>query len=369
MNLSSAEIKRYARHLSLENVGMEGQKRLKTAKVLVVGAGGLGAPVLQYLVAAGVGTIGIIDFDVVDESNLQRQVLFTVQDIGKSKVLVAVDRLKQLNPRVTLIPYNLALDVENAKDILKGFDIIVDGTDNFSTRYLVNDTCVLLNKPFVHGSIFKFQGQVSVFNYQNGPSYRCLYPIPPSAKEAPNCSEVGVLGVLPGVVGTRMANECLKMILNIGTVLNGTVEVIDLLKNEHLHLKVQRNESNFQRTELDDSYDVACNNSAKLDATITVNELKSHLQKRSNLFLVDVREPFELEICSLEGALNIPLGQIPSRVDEIPKNKPVVVICHHGVRSANAIAFLKEHGFDNLSNLQGGVHAWALEIDSKMTKY
>ncbi len=367
--LDKEEIARYARHISLENVGLEGQQKLNSAKVLVVGAGGLGSPVLQYLTAAGVGTIGIIDQDVVDASNLQRQVLFSTGDIGKSKVEVAVERLQQLNPFLEFVAYKVALNTENALELLQDFEIIIDGTDNFPTRYLVNDACVILGKPFVHGSIFKFQGQVSVFNYQNGPSYRCLYPEPPSSEEAPNCSEVGVLGVLPGVVGTRMANECLKMILGIGSVLSGQVEVVDLLQNQHLQLKINRNESNFERTKLEESYDAIQNDAMELKATITVQELKQLLDAQPNLTILDVREPFELEICSFENSLHIPLGQIPTRIPDIPKNQPIVAVCHHGIRSANAIAFLEQNGFDKLSNLTGGIHAWAVEIDSNMATY
>lgn len=367
--LDKEELSRYARHLSLENVGLEGQQKLKSAKVLVIGAGGLGSPVLQYLTAAGVGTIGVVDHDVVDQSNLQRQVLFTTNDLGKSKVKVAIERMQQLNPHVEFVPFKVALGTENALEILETFDIIIDGTDNFPTRYLVNDACIVLNKPFVHGSIFKFQGQVSVFNFQNGPSYRCLYPEAPSAEEAPNCSEVGVLGVLPGVVGTRMANECLKMILGIGEVLSGTVEVIDLLKNQHLQLKVQRNEANFTRTSLEASYESICMDTVALKPSISVQELKKLIDNQSAFTLLDVREDFELEICSFDNSLHIPLGQILSRLNDIPRNRPLVAVCHHGIRSANAIAFLEQHGFVNISNLEGGIHSWAVEIDPEMATY
>ncbi|GAB5417210.1 MAG: molybdopterin-synthase adenylyltransferase MoeB [Crocinitomicaceae bacterium] len=367
--LNSEEIKRYARHLSLENVGLKGQERLKSAKILVIGAGGLGAPILQYLTAAGVGTIGIVDHDVVDESNLQRQVIFSISDLGKPKVKAAIDRLQQLNSFVQFQAHQMALDTSSALELLREYDIILDGTDNFPTRYLVNDACVLLNKPFVHGSIFKFQGQVSVFNYQNGPSYRCLYPTAPGAEEAPNCSEVGVLGILPGVIGTRMATECIKMILGVGSVLSGTVEVIDLLENQNVQLKVQRNEANFRRTELESSYDEVCENKEGLEAEISVTELKQRMDRQENPLILDVREPFELEICSFEGALHIPLQSLPTQMAEIPKDTPVIAVCHHGIRSANAIAFLKDQGWTNLSNLEGGIHAWAVEIDPNMAQY
>lgn len=366
--LSKEELLRYARHLSLDNVGITGQEKLKSAKVLVIGAGGLGTPILQYLTAAGVGTIGIIDHDVVNESNLQRQVLYSTEDVGKSKVFVAIERLHQLNPFVTFIPYETALSVENALEIFQQYDIVLDGTDNFPTRYLVNDACVILNKPFVHGSIFKFQGQISVFNYQNGPSYRCLYPTAPSAEEAPNCSEVGVLGVLPGVIGTKMATECLKMILGIGTILSGMVEVIDVLQNQNLSLKINRNEANFQSSKLEASYDAICNDIMELKATITPQELNQHIDSK-DVIILDVREDFELDICSFENPLHIPLGQIPTRWNEIPKDTSVIAVCHHGIRSANAIAYLEQQGFENLSNLEGGIHAWAVEIDPNMATY
>lgn len=367
--LNREEIKRYARHLSLENVGLEGQERLKSAKVLVIGAGGLGAPILQYLTAAGVGTIGIVDHDIVDESNLQRQVIFSMEDIGKPKVEAAIDRLQQLNSFVQFHAYQTALETSNALDLLRDYDIVIDGTDNFPTRYLVNDACLILDKPFVHGSIFKFQGQISVFNYQNGPSYRCLYPEAPSAAEAPNCSDVGVLGILPGVVGTRMASECIKMILGIGTVLNGIVEVVDVLQNRNVQMKVQRNDANFLPTTLESHYEAVCESPENLGERITVNELNERINAQENIVILDVRESFELEICSFEGALHIPLQSIPTRMSEIPKNTSVVAACHHGIRSSHAIAFLRENGWSNLTNLEGGIHAWATEIDPSMTQY
>lgn len=367
--LEANEIKRYARHLSLEHVGMEGQCQLKEASVLVIGAGGLGAPVLQYLTAAGVGTIGIVDHDVVDESNLQRQVIFTTADIGKSKVEVAIKRMQQLNPFVNFKPYKKALSRSNALEVLRDYDIIIDGTDNFPTRYLVNDACVILDKPLVHGSIFEFRGQLSVFNYENGPSYRCLFPEAPSAHESPNCSEVGVLGILPGVIGLRMATECIKMILGIGKVLSGLVEVVDVLENQDLQLNVQRNEANFTRTELEENYQEVCLVNDSVADSITVSALKTRLDVDQNITLLDVRETYELEICSLAGALHIPLPEIPDRMDEVPKSTPVVVLCHHGIRSARAITFLKEQGWSDLINLEGGIHAWAQEIDFDMTTY
>jgi len=367
--LKKEEQKRYARHLSLEQVGEQGQYKLKAAKVLVVGAGGLGAPVLQYLTAAGVGAIGILDFDTVDESNLQRQVIYRSADVGKYKAEAAAKHLKALNSFVDFEVYNEQLTPENALNVLKDYDIILDGTDNFPTRYLINDACIILDKPFVHGSIFKFQGQVSVFNYQNGPSYRCLYPQAPDVLEAPNCSEVGVLGVLPGLIGTQMATECIKMILGIGTVLSGKMEVVDVLENTHLKLTIQRNEANFKRMQLEANYFGSEVSKINLPTSLSVKALKAAMDSKNELVLLDVREPFELEICAFPDALHIPLGEIPNRLQEIPKDTPVVVVCHHGMRSANAIMYLHANGFKNLSNLEGGIHAWATEIDLEMMQY
>lgn len=348
---------------------MEGQERLKAAKVLVIGAGGLGAPVLQYLTAAGVGIIGIVDHDIVDESNLQRQVNFTIEDVRTSKVDASIARLSRLNPFVIFQAHKTALSTENALELFAHYDIVLDGTDNFPTRYLINDACVLLDKPFVHGSIFKFQGQVAVFNYNNGPSYRCLYPEAPGAGEAPNCSEVGVLGILPGVIGTRMATECIKMILGIGKVLSGSVEVVDLLENQNVQLTVKRNDANFRRTALEDAYEEVCETKGMLGDSITAASLHHRLSKKEDVVILDVREDFELAICAFEGALHIPLQQIPVRMSEIPKSTPVIAVCHHGVRSANAIQYLMQNGFENLTNLEGGIHTWAVEVDPNMETY
>lgn len=367
--LKKEEQKRYARHLSLEQVGEEGQHKLKSARVLVVGAGGLGAPVLQYLTAAGVECLGIMDFDTVDESNLQRQVIFRTSDIGKYKAEAAAVHLNHLNPFVNFVMYKERLSSQNALTVFQEYDIIIDGTDNFPTRYLVNDACIILDKPFVHGSIFKFQGQVSVFNYKNGPSYRCLYPEVPNALEAPNCAEVGVLGVLPGMIGTQMASECLKMILGIGTILSGEMEVIDILENKRLKLTIQRNESNFKRTTLDENYDSVVTSEKSLPHSLSVHDLNARIATNEELIILDVRERFELEICAFPDYLHIPLSEIPSRANQIPRDKPVVIACHHGIRSAHAIAYLEENGFDNLSNLEGGIHAWAVDIDPQMSQY
>lgn len=370
MTLSKDEQIRYARHFSLDQIGPEGQNRLKAAKVLVVGAGGLGCPVLQYLTAAGVGTIGIVDGDVVEASNLQRQILFGQNDVGKNKVERAIVRLQDQNPFTRFVAHPMRMDVSNALELAEEYDIVVDGSDNFPTRYLVNDTCVVLNKPLVFGSIFKFSGQVAVFNFQGGPSYRCLYPEPPQEGEVPNCSEIGVLGVLPGLVGTLMATECLKMILGIGEVLSGKLQLLDSLSNQKSLIGFQRNEANFTRTALEPDYDVVCGISNNLPMkSISAVELKQQLDNGEKYHFLDVREPYEFELCSLPGSQLIPLNDIPGRMQEVPKDRPCVVICHHGMRSAHAIVYLEDHGFDQLINLEGGIQTWAEEVDEAMTQY
>jgi len=289
--LSSEELKRYDRHIRLNEVGVEGQDELKGARVLVVGAGGLGCPVLRYLAAAGIGNIGVVDGDTVSVSNLQRQVLYGHSDVGQPKAEVAVRKLKDQNPFVDFDIYNEFLSIENALGIIRRYDIVVDGTDNFSTRYLVNDACLIAKKPLVYGSIFKFEGQVSVFNYKGGPSYRCLYPELPKAGEVPNCSEVGVLGVLPGFVGTMMVNECLKVILEIGEVSSGKVQVFNLLKNIKTSFNVVKNEEIFKRVELEDNYELDCELNEKKQSmkSISVEELNKKLQSGEDIQLIDVR--------------------------------------------------------------------------------
>ena len=368
MNLSIEEIARYDRHLKLKEVGVKGQEALKNAKVLVVGAGGLGSPILQYLSAAGIGTIGIVDNDTVDESNLQRQVLYTVESVGKSKVSEAIKALLALNPHIEFIAHDFFLDRENVLDTLAAYDIIIDGTDNFSTRYLVGDATAILKKPLVFGSIFKLEGQVAVFNLDNGPTYRCLFPSPPEEDSVPNCSEIGVLGVLPGYVGTAMANECLKLILKNGKVLSGKVRVMNLLENTQLDLNITANPENIQRTKLEESYDFSCDTKSDTMKSITAKELSNTLSNE-DIQLIDVREPFEYEICSIEKSKLIPLNSIPNNLSEIEKEKKTVVICHHGMRSAAAINYLEQQGFNNLINLTGGIHAWALEVDPEMNTY
>ena len=371
MELSKEEHKRYDRHIRLNGVGVAGQEKLKNASVLVIGAGGLGCPVLQYLTAAGVGKIGMVDGDVVSESNLQRQVLYGQSDIGQYKVEVAVRKLKDQNPFVKFVVFKEFLTVENAIEIVEEFDIVIDGTDNFASRYLVNDACVIADKPLIFGSIFKFEGQVSVFNYQGGPSYRCLYPDMPKAGDVPNCSEVGVLGVLPGLVGTMMANECLKIALEIGEVSSGKLQVINLLQNNNMTINIARNEINFKRKQLESSYEHDCESIDKKQSmkSITVQELSKKLQTEELIQLIDVREPIEYGICSITKSELIPLSTIPFSVEKIHRDIPVVFICHHGMRSASAIQFLETEGFTNLINLSGGIDAWAREVDPKMEVY
>jgi sulfur-carrier protein adenylyltransferase/sulfurtransferase len=375
--LTPEEIKRYNRHLILSEIGKEGQEKLKAAKVLVVGAGGLGCPVLQYLTAAGVGTIGILDYDVVDESNLQRQVLFNTDDIGKSKAETAAKKLALLNPHIKFNFQTLKLSSENSQQIFKAYDIIVDGSDNFPTRYLVNDTCIIEDKVLVSASIFKFEGQVSVFNLKDksgerSPTYRCLFPEPPDSKDVPNCSEIGVLGVLPGIIGSIQANEVIKIITGTGLPLSGKLFVLDALTMKTSILNFSKNEENFKIKELIDYEDFCSVNQKDFSPgykEITVLELKAWMDKKEKFELLDVREIFEREIGSI-GGINIPMNDIPKNVDLIPLDRPVIVYCHHGMRSAMIVKFLyEEFGLNNLYNLEGGIHAWASYIDDTMTKY
>lgn len=374
--LNQQEINRYSRHIILPEIGKEGQEKLKAAKVLVIGAGGLGCPILQYLTAAGVGNIGIIDFDVVDESNLQRQILFQVDDIGKPKAQVAAEKLKKQNPFVNFQVFEKSLETSNALDLIKNYDLVVDGCDNFATRYLVNDACIILNKPFVFGSIFKFEGQVSVFNLKDshgnfGPTYRCLFPEPPSQDEAPNCATIGVLGVLPGIIGTLQANEALKIITGLGEPLSGKLLMMDALTMQFHTIKFKAIEENHYIKELQQQYDEVC--ASEVNATemkiMTVQELKQKLEAGDDIFLLDVREDYEHDICSIGGLL-APMDSISKYVNEIPKDKPVVVYCHHGTRSAWVLNYLRqEHNFKNLYNLEGGIHKWAMKIDEDMAVY
>ena len=381
--LSSFELARYSRHLTLPRFQLEGQQKLKAAKVLVVGAGGLGAPLLSYLVAAGVGTIGLVDFDTIDQSNLQRQVLFTEDDVGLSKVEVAAARLRRQNPYITLRTYNTSLTADNALEIIRDYDIVADGTDNFPTRYLVNDACVLLDKVNVYASIFRFEGQVAVFNYvdaqgRRGPNYRDLFPEPPPPGLVPSCAEGGVLGVLPGIVGSLQANEVIKVASGVGETLSGRLFLLDALTLETRTLKVRRNPTNPlngdhpTQTALID-YEQFCGIAVQERLPevkkISVQELHRRQQAQERLQLIDVREPYEYEIANLGGEL-MPLAQIDQWADQLAVDCPVVVHCRSGARSEKAVRTLEEkHGRDNLYSLTGGILAWAEAIDKSLPKY
>ncbi len=376
INFSKEELERYSRHLIIPEFNIEGQRRLKAAKVLVVGTGGLGSPLLLYLTAAGVGNIGILDFDVVDDSNLQRQVLFTVDDVGKPKSEAAKVRLQKLNPHVNFTVHNTMLTSENALDIIKDYDVVADGTDNFPTRYLVNDACVILGKTNVYASIFRFEGQVSVFNHldkegNRGPHYRDLFPSPPPPGLVPSCSEGGVIGVLPGIIGSLQANEVLKVVSGVGDPLAGRLFLFDALTFETRTMKVQKNKNTEPVTELID-YQIFCGfgdeKEEKAVREITVDELSQWQVEGKDFQLIDVREPYEYEIANLDGEL-IPLGEVSENVNRISSHKDVVVHCRSGKRSADAIRALEKLGFKNLYNLKGGILAWAEEKDAEMAKY
>jgi sulfur-carrier protein adenylyltransferase/sulfurtransferase len=379
---SPAELARYNRHIIIPQFGMEAQLKLKSAKVLVVGSGGLGSPVLLYLAAAGIGTIGIVDFDVVDDSNLQRQVLFGVESIGTPKVEAAKQRIESLNPHIKVILHNTHLNSQNALDIIKDYDIVADGTDNFPTRYLVNDACVLLGKPNVYASIFQFDGQVSVFNYTDrngitGPNYRDLYPTPPPPGLVPSCAEGGVLGVLPGIIGSLQALEVIKVITGVGEPLSGRFYMFDALNFESRVFKISRREDNpisgknATITELID-YEQFCGMKAveeKPIKEITPKELYDWQVKGEPFQLIDVREPHEYDIVNISAEL-IPLASVAENVDKIERDKPVVIHCKSGARSAKAIRELEEKfGYTNLYNLKGGILDYIDEVEPTLTKY
>ena len=373
--LNISEKNRYQKHLLLPQFGEEGQLKLKNAKVLVVGAGGLGCPVLLYLSAAGVGKIGIMDADVVDMTNLQRQVLYKIEDIGSPKATSAANRLSKLNDMVEYEAVRQNLKPENAETFIKNYDIIVDCTDNFTARYLINDYCVKFQKPFVYGAIHQFEGQVSVFNFLDkqgvlGPTYRCLFPEQPSELEIPNCATIGVLGVLPGMLGMYQANEVIKMITGIGTVLNGQLLMVDLLENTSQKIKVKRRKDAEQMIFPAGDKNVPTTDNQEINSKITVADLQKKIFNQEDFLLLDVRNPFEYDICKLPNSLLIPMSNIPTNIKHIPRDKPVVVYCHHGMRSASVIEYLSQnHGFTNLQNLTGGINAWANEIDKMMAVY
>jgi adenylyltransferase/sulfurtransferase len=380
--LSPNEIARYSRHLIMPEVGMEGQKRLKAASVLLIGAGGLGSPLGLYLAAAGVGRIGLVDFDVVDFSNLQRQVLHGTPDVGRPKLHSARDRLQAINPEVKLDLHETRLTSANALQIFAAYDIIIDGTDNFQTRYLVNDACVLLKKPNVYGSIFRFDGQASVFAPPAGPCYRCLYPEPPPPGEVPSCAEGGVLGILPGLVGCIQATEAVKLILGKGSPLIGRLMLYDALQMSFQEFKVRRNPKcpmcgdKPTITQLID-YDQFCGVRGQEGpavttsplSEITVEALKQRLDRGEQVFILDVRNPEEFQICRIPGSTLLPLPELAQRMAELSKDREMVVHCKSGMRSAKAIAFLKQQGFQKLSNLKGGILAWAERVDPTLPRY
>ncbi len=386
VELSHEEIRRYSRHLIMPEVGVQGQKKLKAASVLLIGTGGLGSPLALYLAAAGIGRIGLVDYDVVDESNLHRQVIHFTSDVGKPKLDSAAAKLSDVNPFVVIDKHNTPLTSENALDILKDYDVIIDGTDNFPTRYLVNDACVMLGKPNVYGSIFRFEGQLTVFYAKEGPCYRCLFPEPPPPGLVPSCAEGGVLGILPGTIGTLQATEAIKLILGIGKPLIGRMILYDGLEMTFDTIKLRKNPNcpvcgeHPTQTHLID-YEQFCGvpahdrsaykeqNVMRHIRSVTPTELKARMEADSKLVLIDVREPHELEISAIEGARLIPKGQVAARIDEIPRDVDVVILCKSGERSRNTVAMLQDKGFTNLFNLKGGINAWAKEVDPSLPLY
>jgi len=384
--LSTDDLSRYSRHLILPEVGMEGQRRLKAARVLCVGTGGLGSPLALYLTAAGIGTLGLVDFDVVDSSNLQRQIIHSTKDIGRKKIDSAEEKLTALNPAIKIVKHETMLSSANALDIIKDYDIVADGTDNFPTRYLVNDACVLLGKPNVYGSIFRFEGQASVFATEAGPCYRCLYPEPPPPGLVPSCAEGGVLGILPGLVGVIQATEAIKLILGKGEPLIGRLLLVDALNMRFRELKLRKNPecpvcgTNPTVTALID-YEHFCGIVPEVPAAttegrivkngipqMTVKELKARRDAGDEIFLLDVREPYEFQIAQIGGKL-IPQNDVPNRLAEIPRDREIIVHCRSGARSQRIAEFLKQSGYQDVVNVAGGILAWSDEIDPKVQKY
>src|SRR2546426_142336 len=380
VQLSKDEILRYSRHLIMPEVGMEGQLKLKQAKVLAIGAGGLGSPLALYLAAAGVGKLGIVDFDVVDFTNLQRQVIHSTSDVGRSKLASARETIQGINPEIQIDTHETRLTSENALDIFKDYDVIADGTDNFPTRYLVNDACVLLGKPNAYGSIFRFEGQASVFYAKEGPCYRCLYPEPPPPGLVPSCAEGGVLGVLPGIVGSIQAMETIKVILGAGDSLVGRLLLFDALAMKFRELKLRKNSDcpmcgkNRTIHQLIDYFEFCGVRGEEAPAPdlqvpeMTPRELKARLDRGDDLYILDVREPHEYQICNIKGHL-LPLGELPRRVHELDSSREIVAHCSSGKRSAEAVDFLRKAGFRKIHNLKGGILAWSDEVDPSVPKY
>ncbi len=375
-DFSPEELQRYSRHLIIPEVGLAGQRKLKAASVLLVGTGGLGSPLALYLAAAGVGRLGIVDFDTVDYTNLQRQIIHTTADVGRSKLASAREKIAAINPFVRVELHETRLSSENALGILAGYDVVVDGTDNFPTRYLVNDACVLLGKPNVYGSIYRFEGQASVFDAARGPCYRCLYPEPPPPGLVPSCAEGGVLGILPGIIGTLQANETVKLILGIGDSLAGRLLLFDALAMEFRQVRLRKDPAcpvcgdHPTVTGLID-YEEFCGIGGQPAAASEVPEMSAAelAARRGEVDLIDVREPFEAEIARIDGARLIPLGELPARLDELDRGREIVVHCRSGIRSARAVRTLLDAGFPRVWNLRGGILAWAEEIEPDLARY
>ncbi len=383
MSLSQEEVLRYSRHLIMPEVGVEGQEKLKNASILLIGCGGLGSPLGLYLSAAGIGRLGLVDFDLIDFTNLQRQVMFATQDVGRPKAEVAKERIGQINPNVQVTVYREKFSSENAMKIIKDYDIVIDGTDNFPTRYLVNDACVFLKKPNVYGSIFRFEGQATIFWGEKGPCYRCLYPEPPPPGMVPSCAEGGVLGILPGIIGLLQATEAIKLILGKGDPMIGRLLLFNALDMKFREVKLQKDPEcpvcgkNPTITQLID-YEQFCGiglgqEEAAVSTTgileISAKELKAKIDHKDNFVLVDVREPHEYQIAKIPGARLIPLGEISQRANELDTADDIVVHCRSGARSAKAIQALQKMGFKRLQNLKGGILAWSDEVDSTVLKY
>ncbi len=378
-DLSAQEILRYGRHLVMPEVTIEGQKKLKAARVLCVGAGGLGSPTCLYLAAAGIGTLGLVEYDTVDLSNIQRQILYATSDVGRPKLDAAAARLGELNPEIDVVRHDLRLTSANVLDIVAGYDLVIDGTDNFPTRYLVNDACVLTGKPNVYGSIFRFEGQVSVFDAARGPCYRCLFPEPPPPGAVPSCAEGGVLGVLPGIIGTLQALEAIKLVLGLGDALVGRLVLFDALAFEFRELKIKKDTAcvicgSSPSITAPIDYDAFCQGpgtpaASDEPARISVQAFARLRASNADLDLLDVRNPYEVEVAAIPGAVLIPLDQLPARIGELDARRRYVVTCHHGPRAVRACQLLADAGFERLEVLEGGLDAWAAEVDPSVARY
>ena len=369
--LTLDELRRYSRHTLLPEFGLAGQEKLRAARVLMVGLGGLGSPAAMYLAAAGVGTLGLVEFDVVDESNLQRQIIHGTSDVGRSKLASAMDRLREINPNVKLEPHDAAFSAANALDLVRAYDVVVDGTDNFSTRYLVNDACVMAGTPNVYGSVFRFEGQAAIFATKGGPCYRCLHPEPPPAGLIPSCSEAGVLGVLPGLIGVIQATEAIKLITGVGEPLIGRFLLYDALRMRMREITLRRDPEcpvcgDAPTIRELASYDLSCE--PMTQDSMTVNDLKAWRDGATRHTLLDVREPSEIAICAIDGSLRIPMQQVSASLDALPKDEPIVVHCKMGGRSAQITAMLRAKGYD-ARNLQGGILDWIAKIDPSLSRY